>query len=166
MDPLRVRGADHSDAAEISRLLGQLGYPVEVEATPERIERMSRGGRAVVLLATDGTGTIGVATAHILSVLNRARDVAWLTALVVDEAVRGRGVGRALVSAVEAFARESDCVRLSVTTYLDRTDAHAFYARIGFELTGRRYGKPLAPLDDPANVRTRSHTQPPRARGV
>jgi len=71
--------------------------------------------------------------------------VAWLTALVVDETVRGAGVGRALVEAVEAFARESECERLSVTTQAHRADARAFYPRVGLEETGRRFGKTLTP---------------------
>ena len=89
--------------------------------------------------------TVGLATVHLLSVLNRPCDVAWLTALVVDEAVRGSGVGRRLVEAVESFARDAGCERLSVTTYEHLIEAQAFYLRVGFEATGRRFGKSLAP---------------------
>ena len=59
--------------------------------------------RAVALVAERGGRVVGLATVHILSVMNRAGDVAWLTALVVDESVRGTGVGRLLVKAVEDF---------------------------------------------------------------
>ena len=34
---------------------------------------------------------------------------------------------------------------LAVTTHERRADAHAFYQRIGFEQTGRRFGKALVP---------------------
>jgi GNAT superfamily N-acetyltransferase len=104
-----------------------------------------QSGPTAVLVATASDEVIGLATAHILSVINRAGDVAMLTAIVVDERVRSKGVGHALVLAVEAFARASGCERLTVTTYLNRKDAHTFYERIGFELTGRRYGKSLLP---------------------
>jgi hypothetical protein len=30
-----------------------------------------------------------------------------------------------------------------VTTHIRRADAHAFYERLGFELTGRRYVRPI-----------------------
>ena len=86
---------------------------------------------------------VGLATVHILSVMNRARDVAWLTALVVDASARRSGVGRALVNAVEKFARESNCERLSVTTHEDRMEARTFYVQVGLEQTGRRFGKML-----------------------
>jgi GNAT superfamily N-acetyltransferase len=106
---------------------------------------MTDGGRAAVFVAERAGTVMGVATAQIVSVLNRPRDVAWLTALVVDESIRGSGVGRALVESVEAFGRQSGCEWLSVTTHERRADAHAFYQRIGFEHTGRRFGKTLVP---------------------
>lgn len=143
MNSIVVRRAEASDAHEVARLLTQLGYPVDAVDVPGRIERIHRDARAVVLVAVEGAKVRGLATAHALSVINRVRDVAWLTALVVDESARGTGVGRALVNAVESFARAAGCERLSVTTHLDRAGAHAFYERIGFELTGRRYGKVL-----------------------
>jgi GNAT superfamily N-acetyltransferase len=86
---------------------------------------------------------VGLATTHLLTVINRHGKVAMLSAIVVDERKRGEGIGRQLVYAVESYARESGCERLTVTTYLDRTAAHKFYESTGFELTGRRYGKAL-----------------------
>jgi GNAT superfamily N-acetyltransferase len=68
---------------------------------------------------------------------------AMLTALVVREDTRGRGVGRALVAAVEHWARERGAGRVVVTTALRRAGAHAFYERLGFEFTGRRYVKSI-----------------------
>jgi GNAT superfamily N-acetyltransferase len=86
---------------------------------------------------------VGLATLHVLSVINRDQDLAQLTALVVDEHVRGQGVGRALVHAVEAAARALGCERLTVTTHVERSGAQAFYPQVGLKETGRRYGKDL-----------------------
>ena len=144
-DRILVRPATEADSAVVARLLSALGYPSSSADVPDRLRRLTGNGRAVVLLAARGAAVVGLATAHVLSVLNRPQDVAWLTALVVDESERGTGVGRALVDAVEAFARSAGCERLSVTTHEDRTGAQAFYVRIGLEPTGRRFGKTLAP---------------------
>lgn len=141
--PFDVRAAASSDAQAIARLLDQLGYPVDAVEIPARLGRVSKGNRAAVFLAEQDGRVVGLATVHILSVLNRVRDVAWLTALVVDASARAQGVGRRLVESVEAFAREHGCERLSVTTQEHRSDAHAFYVRTGFEPTGRRFGKAL-----------------------
>jgi N-acetylglutamate synthase-like GNAT family acetyltransferase len=144
MNALQIRQATPADADAIARLLGQLGYPTDDAVVPERLDRLQRNHRAAVLVAQRGDEVIGLATVHVLSVLNRPRNVAWLTALVVDESVRGSGVGRRLVESVEDFARQSGCERLSVTTQEHRTDARTFYSRIGLEPTGRRFGKVLS----------------------
>jgi GNAT superfamily N-acetyltransferase len=73
--------------------------------------------------------------------INHAAPIGQLSLLVVDETWRSRGVGRLLVEAVERWTRERGCHRIVVTTALRRTDAHAFYERIGYQHTGRRYAK-------------------------
>ena len=138
-----MRRATPADADVIARLISQLGYPVPAGDMPARLERVADGDRAAVLLAERDGAVVGVATAHIVSVLNRARDVAWLTTLVIDEHQRGTGAGRALVEAVEQFARQEGCERLSVTTHEHMTGAQAFYAHLGLTQTGRRFGKML-----------------------
>ena len=52
--------------------------------------------------------------------------------IVVDETMRGRGIGRALMSCAETWAREHgfDCVKLS--SGAQRVEAHAFYEYIGY----------------------------------
>jgi GNAT superfamily N-acetyltransferase len=66
-----------------------------------------------------------------------------ITALVVAESARGAGVGRRLVDRAVDTARGWGCERIMLTTHVRRADAHAFYERIGFELTGRRYARAL-----------------------
>lgn len=143
MAPLEVRHATPAGAHAVARLLTQLGYPTVPADVPARLDRLA-ADRAAVLLAQRGV-VVGLATVHVLSVVNRPHDVAWLTALVVEEGARGAGVGRALVGVVEAFARGVGCERLSVTTHEERAGARAFYERVGLAPMGRRFGKALAP---------------------
>jgi GNAT superfamily N-acetyltransferase len=79
----------------------------------------------------------------VFPVLAYSEDLAMIMALVVAEQARGLGVGRRLVSSAESLARERGASRLMVTTHLRRADAHAFYERLGFDFTGRRYLKAL-----------------------
>jgi ribosomal protein S18 acetylase RimI-like enzyme len=59
------------------------------------------------------------------------------------EAPRG-GIGRALVEEMEKEAARRGCRLIFLTTAVRREeDAHAFYERIGFEETGRRFSKRL-----------------------
>ena len=86
---------------------------------------------------------VGLATLQVSPSIEYDEPAGKLAALVVDEAHRGSGVGRALVEAMEAEARARGCAVFFLTTAERRADAHAFYERIGLEQTGRRYGKTL-----------------------
>jgi len=73
--------------------------------------------------------------------------VGFLEAWYVDAAYRGRGVGRALVAAVETWTRERGCSELASDALLDNTASHAAHAACGFEETERvvYFRKVLAP---------------------
>lgn len=140
---IHVRHAEAGDADALARLCGQLGYPSSRDAVLSRLERMVRDG-ARALVAASGGDVVGLATVHLRNMINHEAPLAQLTLLVVDEARRSQGVGRALVDEAEAWARAQGCRRIIVTTALHRTGAHAFYERIGYSHTGRRYGKDFA----------------------
>lgn len=138
-----VRDARFDDAEAMSRLCAQLGYPaVAPTAMGPRLARIQRDPNARVLVAELQEGTpIGLATVHLRHTMNHEAPIAQLTLLVVDETYRSHGVGRALVEAAEQWARAQGSHRIVVTTALHRAGAHAFYERVGYQHTGRRYGK-------------------------
>lgn len=143
MPDFQIRSASADDAPALSRLLAELGYPAQPADLPDRLSRVvAEGGTA--LLADGDAGALGVACVTSHATLHAARPVAYITALVVAPEARGRGVGRALVAAAEAWARARGCERMSVTSAERRSDAHAFYPSCGMPYTGRRFSKTLA----------------------
>jgi GNAT superfamily N-acetyltransferase len=147
-DKVRIRPASADDVPAIASLLGQLGYPTSADRLRARMQRLAVDGpraRDALLVATDerGPDPVGVLALHRFAALHDDADVALIMALVVGEQARGLGVGRQLVDAAADTARRWGCTRMLVTTHLRRDDAHAFYERIGFEFTGRRYVKSL-----------------------
>jgi GNAT superfamily N-acetyltransferase len=139
-----VRTATLSDAAALASLLGELGYPSEPDRVHARMIRMLTGRDAIyVAEQRPDSLALGVLSLHRFPGLHDDADVALITALVVAEGARGLGVGRRLVDSATDTARRWGCTRLMVTTHIRRADAHAFYERIGFDLTGRRYVKTL-----------------------
>jgi GNAT superfamily N-acetyltransferase len=142
MDPT-IRDAGSEDAPAIAGLLTQLGYPSEEEAVESRLDRLRIVGDRIAVAELDGA-VVGLAHLQVTPAIERDRPAAKIGALVVDQAHRGLGIGRALVGAMEAEARLRGCELLYLTTSERRDDAHAFYERVGLEHTGRRYGRTLS----------------------
>ena len=140
-DEIEVRPARDEDADAVAEQLGHLGYPAPAADMPARLARLRARGEADTFVALAGRRVVGLATVHARDVLHHARPVVQLTALVVSPDVRGRGVGRALVGVVERWAAERGADRLVLTTALHRAEAPAFYERLGFDHTGRRYAR-------------------------
>jgi GNAT superfamily N-acetyltransferase len=138
---ISVRDAKPPDAAALASLCGQLGYPTDSRVMPDRLARLVSDPNARCLVATNGDDVAGLATVHLRYTLNHEAPIAQLTLLVVDEAQRTHGVGRALVAVAEEWSRSRGAKRFVVTTALRRADAHAFYEKLEFKHTGRRYGK-------------------------
>jgi N-acetylglutamate synthase-like GNAT family acetyltransferase len=141
-----IRDAAAGDVPAVARLLDQLGYPADEASVARRLERLLASSADRILVAESEGEVVGVAGIHVSPALEYDADAAKVSAIAVDEAHRGRGVGRALMAALEAEARARNCALLFLTTAERRQDAHAFYRALGFAETGRRFAKDLREL--------------------
>lgn len=57
-----------------------------------------------------------------------------IMAIAVDEEYQGRGIGRALLHAIESWAKEFNCCGVRLVSGFNRTGAHEFYSRCGYSL--------------------------------
>ena len=62
--------------------------------------------------------------------------VAFVEGWYVDPAARGRGVGAALISAAEAWARSQGCTELGSNAEVDNISSAAAHLAVGFVETG------------------------------
>jgi GNAT superfamily N-acetyltransferase len=124
-----VRRCRSDDAPAIAVLMGQLGYPTGAAEVARRIERMAES--RVVFVAESDEAIVGWVSAGAAETLVDGLE-ACIEGLVVDEAVRGRGIGPGLLAAAEQWARERGCADLIVRSNVIRTRAHGFYDRHGF----------------------------------
>lgn len=135
-----IRAAMAGDCPSLARLIAQLGYEVTAAAVAERLELMEREGRLVLVAELEGQ-VVGCLSTSVMRVLHRPAPVGRISMMVVDEAVRNRGVGAQLVSAAEQALVASGCQLVEVTSNLARTDAHRFYERLGYERTSVRLAR-------------------------
>lgn len=130
-----VREATSADAPEVGRLLHDFNTEYEdvtpgPDALARRITELLEGGDTVVLLAGDGPDGL---------VVLRFREAIWafaqecfLAELYVVPPLRGRGIGRALVEAALAAARDRGAAWIDLGTSDDDVAARALYERMGF----------------------------------
>jgi len=140
---MECRPASAEDAARVAGLLEQLGYPASPEAAARRLRALAASRDDAVWVAERGGTVVGLVAMHVSRSLEHDGDVAKISAIVVDEAARRQGVGDQLMAQAEREARRRGCVLLFLTTAERRKDAHAFYGRLGFEETGKRFAKAL-----------------------
>ncbi|MGA9860020.1 MAG: GNAT family N-acetyltransferase [Solirubrobacteraceae bacterium] len=136
-----VRRATLQDVAVMAEIIaavadeGSLGTepPVDLQAREARFrEALESDGRdALWVLEHDGrvVGYAGVA--------ERPVGVLYLGMAILPRA-RGQGGGRALLDAVDAYARQSGAHKIDLEVWVDNGRAIALYASAGFVVEGLR----------------------------
>lgn len=133
---LEIRLARLDDAEGIATLMIQLGYEVPAAKIAQRLHRLEE--RRAIFVATHGDRVVGWAAACTDEPFVEGFG-AQLEGLVVDEAVRSRGIGAQLIAAAEAWARDRGCPEIRVQSNVVRQRAHAFYKRHGYTTIKSQY---------------------------
>ena len=129
---MRIRSATGDDVEVLAALSCQLGHPANAGDIARRLRGIEKHDAGVVLVAVGEKDAVcGFAHAvpqHFLIV----ESFVELAGLVVAEDSRGRGVGKALLAAVEAWSREHGFATVRVRSNVIRERAHRFYLREGY----------------------------------
>jgi GNAT superfamily N-acetyltransferase len=109
-----------------------LGYPATADALTERLVRLLGCDEELVLVAEVSPGqVVGWLHGGERELLESGRRCEIL-GLVVDGAHRGRGVGRRLVQAAEAWASTRGLDQMAVRSNVGRAESHPFYESLGY----------------------------------
>jgi GNAT superfamily N-acetyltransferase len=125
------------------RLYDELTGPLE-EPLPDPLpdpravieQILADPARALLVAELDGelVGTVDVLLAPNLT--HHAQPWALVENVVVADAARRRGAGRAMMTRAIELAREAGCYKVNLISGTERTGAHDFYRSLGFEATG------------------------------
>lgn len=127
-----IRSAREGDAEPIASLATQLGYPATAADMRDRLQRIQTRTEGAVIVAELGDlrvcGWIMVTSLTSLTSAPRAE----VAGLVVDQELRGLGIGSLLLQAAVNWARREGYAEVRVHSNTVRERAHQFYLREGF----------------------------------
>jgi len=138
---VEIRRAVLADAEAIAPLVSELGYPVSITQMHQRLQVILADEDYHTLVACIHGQVVGFIGARTGARYEDDGRYGQIMALAVAPGQRRRGVGRVLMGAVEASIGEHGARVLSVVSGNQRSDAHAFYEKCGYDFTGRRYKK-------------------------
>lgn len=139
-----VRPATPLDLPFIHSLAPRLAEAADLPwRTPEQVMRFQTGFMqetlgapkpgAVLYVATDAAGDpLGFVQAEPMLDMFTDKVAAYVPLLAVTEAAEGRGVARALMAAVEEWARDHGYDSLSLDVFASNGRGRAFYAGLGY----------------------------------
>ena len=141
---MQIHLADLEDAVHQQALISLLdmysrdefgaGKPLAAETTAKLIPGL-REARAVCFVAREGETLAGLALCLPSFSSFRARPILNIHDIAVAPDHRGKGVGQALLQAVEAEARRRGCCKVTLEVREDNEVAKAAYQRAGFQAT-------------------------------
>ena len=109
-------------------------YPLTAENMNSRMKR-DETGKVIALTMTDfGRSVVG----HLLMRFfdERKEDLRFFS-IIVDSALRGRGLGTTLLQLAEAFALDTlNAKRITISVFAENAPALACYDRLGYRLIG------------------------------
>jgi aminoglycoside 6'-N-acetyltransferase I len=140
---VEIRAALPADAADVASLLRDLGQDVTPHEAAERLDAVRRAPGSSVLVAVDYGPAVGLIAVHWNAVLQHARPMARVSALVVAEPERRRGIGRLLVKAGAQAARVAGCERLEIAAGPGEQNTQAFWLALGFNEASPGFSRAL-----------------------
>jgi GNAT superfamily N-acetyltransferase len=139
------RTATPSDAATVARLLDAFNREYDTptpgpDVLAARLRGLLAGGDVIAFLA--GDPAVAVALLTLRPNVWYDGPVALVDELYVAPEARGRGLGSALLLAVEAFIRERGVRLIEIAVDGADADAHRFYERHGYTSTEASQDQP------------------------
>lgn len=141
MSTVEVRPATRGDGAAVARLAAALArsFPFSPDAFAATYPVVLASVDARVLVADDGADLVGYLLGSWHRTFYAGGPVAVVEEILVREDVRGRGIGRGLMAALEDWAVGHGCVLATLAT----RRAGPFYQALGYEESAEYFRKVL-----------------------
>ncbi|MCU0748258.1 MAG: GNAT family N-acetyltransferase [Akkermansiaceae bacterium] len=143
IEPIDVRTLDSSNLADAAHLLGKLNPDTPAHLVRERLATiLAEHPHYHLIGAFAGPKLVGVCGAWVATKIWCGRYLE-IDNLVVDPECRSGGVGTQLIRHLENIAQEKECTLLVLDSYTNNHPSHRLYHRLGFEIWGFHFIKPI-----------------------
>ena len=146
---LSIRRAEERDLPRILELYEQLALhsgttpPDQWRSLLPLFKRIQADTQQQLVVLEDSGRVVGTLVLIIVPNLSHG-GVSWseVENVVVEESVRGKGYGRALMEWAEGEAKRQGCYKMQLLSHWERKDiAHPFYERLGYGSPTRAFRK-------------------------
>ena len=131
-DTICIREAVFQDAAALTNLTAQLGYPCTREEIQERLIPYKNSSYGVVFAAVLDEKVVGWISLNTVRYFY-VQPFIEISGFVVEEKERNRGIGKRLLREAEAWAKEQGYTRIRIQTNVLRAEAYRFYENNGYK---------------------------------
>ena len=129
----QIREAVPSDADSISELYRTLVQDDSIDVRETRIAELATSNTSFLLIGEVERKIAATALLLICDdVMYGAQPFAVVENIVVSDGYRRQGLGSALMKRIELICFEKDCSKTLLSSSRDRTPAHKFFRKLGF----------------------------------
>ncbi|MCH7225967.1 GNAT family N-acetyltransferase [Haloferula sp. A504] len=147
MSSIEVRSLSPAEFPTATGLLAHLNPDCTTAVLLERFRRIIEEHPHYLPIGAFRRGTmVGFAGAWVATKIWCGRYLE-IDNLVVHPEHRSSGVGSALIAHLEQLGRERDCNLITLDAYTHNHASHRLYHRLGFEIWGFHFVRPLGSLD-------------------
>ena len=133
-----IRQATIKDKEMIYNLLVQLeGMEFDKRMYSDIYEANLLNPAVFYFVYEEENSVVGFISIHIQKLLHHSGNIAEVQELIVDESVRGKGIGKQLFEKARLIAIENKCSQLEVCCNQKRKESHQFYELQG--MTNNHY---------------------------
>jgi len=130
-----IRECKETDFEQVFKLLEQL-WPDKTLDREKLRQIFLQGLKSEFqsyVCAVIGENLVGFCSLTIKNSLWQAGLLGHIDELVVDKHHHGKGIGSRLLGSITKLAKEKGCRRIELDSAFNRTEAHKFYEKNGFE---------------------------------
>jgi GNAT superfamily N-acetyltransferase len=138
---IAVREASEADLPAVLAIYAQpeldAGDVLSLDDARDRFARFARYPDYKLYVAVDGDAIVGTFALLVMdNLLHRGAPSGVVEDVGVAPELHGRGIGKAMRQHAMQRCRDRGCYKLVLSSNAKRSNAHAFYASLGFEQHG------------------------------